>query len=200
MKCCPKCGTVTLQLRGATESIHRLDHCRDALLARLAEMTPIFLQALANATRVEQLKAQLAHEHKQRIGWESVAVGYRAELDTERDAWKAQTREHIRQYMEKDPDLRCRKLSDLNGVIEAEHDLTKTELAAERARSAALQAAVERMREALEEAERIGVHVENCNSPDILGQPTCPACVESGRQLHVLAKAALSQSPTGKKT
>jgi hypothetical protein len=31
--------------------------------------------------------------------------------------------------MEKDPDLRAREISDLNGVIEAEHDLTKTRLA-----------------------------------------------------------------------
>lgn len=52
-----------------------------------------------------------------------------AEVERERDAWKAQTRDHIRQYMEKDPDLRARELSDTNGVLEAQLDLLKTQLA-----------------------------------------------------------------------
>ena len=74
----------------------------------------------------------------------------REEAERERDAWKAQTREHIREYMTKDPDMRCREMSDLNGVLEAELDLAKTRLIAERARGAALQADNERMRAALE--------------------------------------------------
>jgi hypothetical protein len=55
------------------------------------------------------------------------------DVTIERDAWKASTREHIREYLSKDPDLRARQISDPKEgalfVIEAEHDLTKTKLA-----------------------------------------------------------------------
>jgi hypothetical protein len=50
------------------------------------------------------------------------------DMTRERDAWKAKTREAVREYMSKDPDLRTRELSDLNGVLEAELDLAKTRL------------------------------------------------------------------------
>jgi len=49
-------------------------------------------------------------------------------MTEERDAWKAKTRDAIREYMTNDPDLRARELSDLNGVLEAELDLAKTRL------------------------------------------------------------------------
>jgi hypothetical protein len=56
------------------------------------------------------------------------AVWKLAEMIAERDAWKARTREYVREYMCKDPDLRAREIADENGVLEAELDLATTRL------------------------------------------------------------------------
>jgi hypothetical protein len=44
-------------------------------------------------------------------------------------AWKAKTRENVREFMTEHPDLRIRHLSDMTGVLEAELDLLSTKLA-----------------------------------------------------------------------
>lgn len=44
---------------------------------------------------------------------------------------------------------------------------------------------------ALRELANMGSHVENCNAEAIMGTPSCPACVETGRQISALATKAL---------
>ena len=90
----------------------RMKQEAETLRARVTELEEYLDAAMRNGMTTERARLKLATKL--------------VELGEERDAWKARTREYVREYMEQDPDLRARELSDLNGVIEAKRATVKS--------------------------------------------------------------------------
>ena len=82
------------------------------------------LQVVPRATR-DALNEELIEARAEASMWH---IKYDAS-EEERAAWKAKTRESVRDFLTEHPDLRIRQLSDMTGVLEAELDLLSTKLA-----------------------------------------------------------------------
>lgn len=72
----------------------RMKQEAETLRARVTELEEYLDAAMRNGMTTERARLKLATKL--------------VELGEERDAWKARTREYVREYMEQDPDLRAR--------------------------------------------------------------------------------------------